>query len=187
MVTQEIERIIAELVHAPTTIHNLRRATLPVAGLYSWWRLGDKLPDVPAAPHASVPGLALIYVGVGPTSAASGETLRSRVIGKHVEGNTGSSTLRLSLAAHLLDTLHLHPRATAKKVVLDPTDSSQLTAWMEQHLRVSWTFHPSPWEVERDVIRALRPPLNTAHNHDHPYVPTNAALRRAFRNRGRSV
>jgi len=170
---------------APVDLDTLVLSALPAAGLYSWWQADGALPGVPAVPHPAVPGLGLIYVGIGPASAKSSETLRSRLVGKHLEGNTGSSTLRLTLASHLVDALNLRPRATAKKVVLDAADNRCLSEWMFANLRVRWTAHPTPWDVEAEAIGAMRPPLNIDHNRDHPYCLTNRALRDAFRRTAR--
>jgi hypothetical protein len=47
--------------------------------------------------------------------------------------------------------------------VLVDADEARLTAWMTAYLRVSWCEHPATGDVEADVIRALRPPLNVDH------------------------
>lgn len=179
-----VEEIVAGL-RAPVDLDTLVSSTLPAAGLYAWWRIDGALYAVPAVPHLTVPGLALIYVGIGPATVTSNETLYSRLVGKHVEGNTGSSTLRLTLAAHLLDTLELKPRATTTKVVLSAADNLRLTDWMRAHLRVTWVAHSSPWDVEAEVIAEMRPPLNIDHNRSHPYCQTNRDLRDAFRRAAR--
>lgn len=187
MTEDRVERVVANLLGEPVPIGEARSATLPPAGLYSWWSRDGALLNVPTASHSEARGFGLAYVGIGPASGTSGETLRSRLIGKHLDGNTGSSTFRLTLASHLLDVLGLRPRATVKKVVLDGDDNRALTSWMVENLRVCWTADPAPWEIEAEVVRALRPPLNIHHNRDHPYTPVNSALRVAFKARGRSV
>jgi hypothetical protein len=123
----------------------------------------------------------LIYVGIGPGSATSSATFRGRLVGNHVEGNIGSSTLRLTLASHLIGQLGLRPIRAEKKVVLPPEDNERLTTWMREHLRVAWVGHPSPWAIESTVIHEMLPPLNIDHNRDHPYCQTNQALRKAFK------
>jgi hypothetical protein len=49
------------------------------------------------------------------------------------------------------------------RVVLVDEDEKRLTAWMTQHLRVSWCEHPAPRDVEPHIIGALAPPLNVDH------------------------
>jgi len=53
--------------------------------------------------------LSLLYVGISPVREASRRTIRSRVIGNHLNGNVGSSTFRFILAALLIDALELRP------------------------------------------------------------------------------
>ena len=96
----------------------------------------------------------------------------------HIQGIVGSSTLRLTLAAHLFDQLSLRPKLTNKKVVLLAADNARLTAWMPEHLRVVWVGHPSPWSIEPAVVAKMQPPLNIDHNRSHPYCRTNQALGR---------
>jgi hypothetical protein len=184
-VVTSIAHIVETLRDEPVRVRCLTVASLPPAGLYSWWRVEGVLLSVPSVPHPMLPGLGLVYVGIGPNSATSNETLRDRLVGKHVEGNTGSSTLRLSLASHLMHELGLSPRARVTKVVLDRGDNKRLTEWMEEHLRVLWVAHPTPWDVEVGVIRGMRPPLNIDHNRDHPYCVTNRRLREEFKRAAR--
>jgi hypothetical protein len=50
---------------------------------------------------------------------------------------------------------------------------------MITHLRVSWCEHPAPRDVEKQIINALRPPLNV----EHASGPTRdivKAARRAY-------
>jgi hypothetical protein len=181
-----VANIVNALDGRPVDLATLLHAVLPHAGLYAWWQIGDALPGVPAVPHPTENRLGLLYVGIGPASASSRETLNSRLVGKHIDGNTGSSTLRLTLASHLTEMLALIPRPTAKKVVLDASDNNKLTQWMYKHLRVTWVGHKSPWDIEEEVIAGMKPPLNIDHNRDHPYCPTNQALRGKFKARARS-
>ncbi len=63
-------------------------------GLYAWWVRDAGLPGVPRPPHPTMAGWGALYVGRAPTSPSSGQTLRTRILGNHVGGNTGSSTFR---------------------------------------------------------------------------------------------
>jgi hypothetical protein len=111
----------------------------------------------------------------------SRSTVRTRVVANHLGGNLAASTLRRALAAVLIDhELVLEPVRRTKKVVLSKHENEQLTKW--QHANLMLTSHavPRPWELERDVITKLRPPLNSEFNKDHPFYPTLHALRAAL-------
>jgi hypothetical protein len=72
-----------------------------VSGFYAWW-LADlaALPDVPTSPHPTAQ-LGLVYLGIAPKDDASAQTIRTRVLEKHLGAALGSSTLRRALAAFL--------------------------------------------------------------------------------------
>ena len=76
-----VDEIVAGLWEGSSDLPTLVASTLPSGGLYAWWEVGEALPGVPAVPHPTEPKLALIYVGIGPASATSNETLRSRLVG----------------------------------------------------------------------------------------------------------
>jgi hypothetical protein len=64
-------------------------------GFYAWWLTRKTaLPTVPASPHPTDASLGLVYVGIAPKDANSAETIRSRVLTKHLGKPLGSSTLR---------------------------------------------------------------------------------------------
>ncbi len=102
---------------------------------------------------------------------------------QHIGGNTGSSTLKLALAALLWDERGYRPQRRSKKVVLDPADKADLAEWQKQHLRLTWAARPTPWSgtLEAAVIAQMRPPLNWQHNQTHPFWPTLDAARTRFR------
>lgn len=108
-----------------------------------------------------------LYVGKAERS------LNGRDVRTHFStGKTGSSTVRRSLAALLVDDLALVavPRNLAKpdgsaNFSLDTGSEERLSAWMEQHLRLAtWVSPPTAVldEVETAVLERLRPPLNLA-------------------------
>jgi len=158
-------------------------------GFYAWWASEKVLPMVPAYPHPSE-ALRLLYIGIAPgrdpalrRPGSRPSTLRSRVADQHIGGNTGSSTLKLALAAFLLDERGYRPRQRSKKVVLDHDDNLDLAAWQKEHLRLTWSEWQSPWKgtIEAAVIAALKPPLNWQHNRAHPFWPKLDGARRRFR------
>lgn len=127
-----------------------------VNGSASVWRaLGL---DEPGGPRP-------LYVGKAERSLAA------RDIRTHfLDGRTGSSTLRRSLAALLREELGLRalPRnpenlGTVASFALSPKDDRELTRWMRSNLRLAaWAPADTTTlrEVERAVLKRLDPPLN---------------------------
>ena len=106
-----------------------------------------------------------LYVGKAERS------LQGRDVGTHfAAGKTGSSTVRRSLAALLVDELALVavPRNLEKpdgsaNFGLDPVSEGSLSSWMEQRLTLATWSKPegaSLDEMETAVVRRLHPPLN---------------------------
>jgi hypothetical protein len=145
-----------------------------VPGLYAWWAPTGLLPGVSGPAHPGVDGLELLYVGLA-------RDLRARVVGNHLRGPTGSSTLRRALVALLLSAEGYTTRWTATRVVPVDRDEDRLSTWMRRHLRVTWAQHPEPRAVEAGVITEMAPPLNQAHNEGHPLHSMIAAARAAYR------
>lgn len=157
---------------------------LPAApGFYCWWSLRGALPALPHIPHPTNRDVSLLYVGISPARETSRQTIRSRVIGNHLNGNIGSSTFRFILAALLIDALELRPFVRGTKVALEATDNARLSAWQRERLLLAWCAQERPWEVEGEVIAQLGPPLNSAGNTAHSFYPRVRASRAALRRR----
>ncbi|RBY88124.1 GIY-YIG nuclease family protein [Blastococcus sp. TBT05-19] len=156
------DRLLSTLVPLPTAAGEVPAEP----GLYAWWAPAGAVPGIPGPAHPTV-ALELLYVGIAPSRTTSRASLRSRVLGNHAGGNTGSSTLRRSLAALLTDSQGYRTRWTSR-TVLEPADEQRLSAWMREHLSLTWAVHPAPWDVEAAVIERLTPPLNQADNRAHP-------------------
>jgi hypothetical protein len=150
-------------------------------GFYAWWAAEGAIAGAPHHPHPARAELGLLYVGISPARDSSAGTIRSRVVGQHVGGNTSSSTFRFVLAALLLEELALTPRGTGSKVVLDYDDNARLRDWQLEQLSLTWCERERPWEVESEVIARMQPPLNSAGNRDHPFHARVASARAAFR------
>jgi hypothetical protein len=148
------DAVTAELLAAPVGADDVRTLAPAAPGLYAWWASPDVLPTLTGPAHPSTPGLRLLYVGIA-------TKLRSRLASNHL-GRCGSSTLRRTLAGFLLDAEHYRTRWTDRVVLVDD-DERRLTAWMIDHLHVSWCEHPTPRDVEQMIIQTYRPPLNVEH------------------------
>ncbi len=90
--------------------------------------------------------LHLLYVGIAPSSAAGLKARRPRNLRRrlrnHCRGPIGSSTLRRSLTALLIDQLKLDVRRTGRdRAWMNKAEEVRLTTWMAAHARVSWHVH----------------------------------------------
>jgi len=166
--------VAKELCGPPVDAEQAQVGIPRTSGLYAWWAPPGLLPGVSGPPHPSDGGRELIYIGLA-------RSLRTRVGRNHFRGPTGSSTLRRALVALLLTSEGYTTRWTADRVVPIDADEDRLSAWMREHLRVTWAEHPEPKEVEAAVINELGPPLNQDHNQAHPLHSMIAAARAAYR------
>jgi hypothetical protein len=116
-------------------------------------------------------GLSRAYDGQALYVGKAERSLNGRDVGTHfATGKTGSSTVRRSLAALLVDELALValPRNLAKpdgsaNFGLDAASEVRLSGWMEQRLSLGTWSKPEDAlldEIETAVVRRLRPPLN---------------------------
>ena len=131
-------------------------------GLYGFY--GDRFAWISLGIEPAFEGQPL-YVG------KAERNLNGRDVGTHFAvGKTGSSTVRRSLAALLVDVLGLVavPRNLAKpdgsaNFALDQASEIRLSNWMQTHLLLSsWTKPDGAVldEVETAGVSRLRPPLN---------------------------
>ncbi|MCW2583999.1 MAG: hypothetical protein JWQ53_2789 [Klenkia sp.] len=174
-----MDTVIAALCAQPIRVDEARDAVPAAPGLYAWWGRFGALPGVSGPKHPSAP-VQLLYVGIAPSGSTSQATLRSRVVGDHIRGTTGSSTLRRSLAALLSEQQGWHSRWTTRPVLVN-RDELALSEWMTQTLQLTWAEHPEPWTVEAAVIAELEPPLNLADNTAHPLHGHVSDARRRWR------
>ncbi|MEV0002917.1 GIY-YIG nuclease family protein [Micromonospora sp. NPDC050980] len=120
------------------------------SGVYAWWAAPSVLPDLPGPPNDSDPSRRMLYLG-------RATSLRGRILRNHLR-RSGSSTLRRTLAGLLVPEGY---RTTwTDRVVLIPEDETRLTAWMHEHLRLTWAEDAEPADIEAELVRRLHPPLN---------------------------
>jgi hypothetical protein len=104
---------------------------------------------------------------------------KTRDAGQHLsDEGTGSSTLRRSLGAILLEQLRLKPEARSDRETterrftnyrFDTAGEEQLTKWMNDHLSLAFCELPNLTipelrASEERIIRSAAPPLNILHN-----------------------
>ncbi len=176
---------VAALCSTPLPVPEAAEVIPKAPGLYAWWGRFGALPGISGPKHPTAP-VQLLYVGIAPNGPTSAATLRSRVVGNHIRGTTGQSTLRRSLAALLVEQQGWHSRWTTRPVLVN-RDELALSEWMAQTLHLTWAEHPEPWTVEADVIAELEPPLNQSENRSHPLHPFVAEARRRWREEARAA
>jgi len=64
--------------------------------------------------------------------------------------------------------------------ILYRRSEAELTAWMRNHLYLTWVSDPRPWDQEAGVIASLLPPLNSDMNSRHPLHSLVVARREAW-------
>ncbi|NUT04192.1 MAG: GIY-YIG nuclease family protein [Hamadaea sp.] len=120
-------------------------------GVYAWWAKPETFAELPGTVNPTDQRYRLLYVGIA-------TNLNHRIRRNHL-ARSGSSTLRRTLAGLLLPTEHWETRRT-DRVVLVPAAELRLTAWMHEHLRLTWYACEDPRPHELRLITALCPPLN---------------------------
>src|SRR4030095_6461328 len=158
-----------------------------VAGLYAWF-FREIPPSVPINDCVVRDCLPLLYVGIAPKRIGSKATLRSR-IRQHYTSNAAGSTLRLTLGCLLSDRLDIRLRRVGKKdrLTFGPEGEKKLSDWMATNALTCWVENLHPWDVEGEVIAALRPPLNVEGNAAHPFCVTLSALRSQMKKAAREL
>jgi hypothetical protein len=180
----DADRIVAELQASP--LYSIDEAAKPDGlphqpGFYAWWTAAGAIAGVPAPAHPTAP-FELLYVGIAPSRERSAARLRTRVLAQHVGGNIAASTFRFGLAALLGDREGWKPsRTTSGRLRLDPQDDRSLRDWQRHNLRLRWSVVERPWSFERDVVRALRPPMNREYNESHAFFTKMGEARARFR------
>lgn len=157
-----VESAFADLAGARHQRADAARLVPKTPGLYAFY--GDE---------DAWSGLALNPVFVGqPLYVGKAErSLNGRDVGTHIAaGKTGSSTVRRSLAALLVDRLELVavPRNLERpdgraSYALEAAGDLRLSSWMDAHLTLATWVKPAGVdldEVETAVLVRLRPPLN---------------------------
>jgi hypothetical protein len=166
-----LDTVVDALLANPVGTDEIRARAPLAPGLYAWWAPPAILPELVGPAHSTVPDLRLLYVGLA-------TKLRSRLASNHLR-RSGSSTLPRTLAGLLFDEQGYRTRWTNRVVLVDE-DEVRLTQWMDTNLRVSWFEHPTPRDVESDIIRALQPPLNVDHGSGPALQAIKVARRRYY-------
>jgi hypothetical protein len=180
-----MDDVLSALRSTPVDLASARTDVPAAPGLYAWWAPFGALPGI-SGPRHPVDAVQLLYVGIAPNGSGSRGTLRSRVVGDHIRGTTGSSTLRRSLAALLSEQQGWQSRWTTRPVLVN-RDELRLSGWMDERLRLTWAEHPEPWTVEAGVIAELEPPLNQAENRTHPTYARVQEARKRWREQARGT
>lgn len=146
-------------------------------GIYGW--------HFRRSPATGLDAGRLLYVGIAPSRADSGQTLRSRLVRSHIKGNASGSTLRLTLGCLL--GLELRRTGASERTTFGPSGEAQLSEWMAANALFCWFATQEPWMVEAEAIRKLDLPLNLAQNGAHPFHSRLTAMRAEAKARARAL
>ena len=152
-----------------------------VNGIYGWYFC--EIPGITPTEGCLVSGnKTLLYVGISPDKVVkpnSTQNLRKRIT-YHYRGNAEGSTLRRTLGALLApgSGFPLRRVGSGKRMTLTHAGEKWLDSWMDQHAFVCWMRHPSPWDVEKELISDISLPLNIRGNELHPFITKLKALRK---------
>ena len=169
-------------MEAAQVVHDLSSARCPIsdldapkeAGVYAiFLQEGAVLPGVQKGRDG------LLYIGLS-------TNLAQRQYDTHFQaGKTGFSTVRRSLGALLIELLGLQPRPRGSgssatnytNYRFDEAGEDRLSAWMSEHLEVAVRPAKNPEQLEKDLLREARPPLNLK-DWPNPGAPAIKALRK---------
>lgn len=146
----------------------INHLNIPSKGIYLWFANSCQLKDLQISPndkllsiHESQETLFLIYIGIAPENEDSNHTLKQRVTQNHIIGNIGASTFRYSLASLLK--LQFFRKSKGKTNSYFIKDEETLSDFIKK-LNIIFCAHNSPWEIEREMINKIEPPINIEHN-----------------------
>ncbi|MBG94016.1 MAG: hypothetical protein CL793_01905 [Chloroflexi bacterium] len=151
------------------------------SGVYGWYFL--EIPGITPIDDCIVrQAHTLLYVGISPDKISkpnSRQNIRKRIL-THYKGNAEGSTLRRTLGVLLADKsgFPLRRVGTGKRYTLTHLGEQWLDQWMEENARVCWVTHPTPWDLEGDILRDTRCPLNIKDNKHEPFSDSLNKLRR---------
>lgn len=150
-------------------------------GAYAWY-FKEIPPNVPTDGCLTKDGLTSLYVGISPDKFGkpnSKQNLRTRIT-NHYRGNAEGSTLRRSLGVLLTiqSDFPLRRVGSGKRMTFTHLGEQWLDEWMEENAFVCWTEHPTPWELEEELLETLSLPLNIKGNKDHVFANSLSQLRK---------
>jgi hypothetical protein len=171
-IDEPFSRMLADLCATTPLSPDDASQRLPrTGGIYAWWACPSILQTFSGPANQADPRVRLLYIG------RAGD-LRQRIVGNHLR-RSRQSTLRRTLAAVLMTAEHYRAVRT-DRVVLAPEDEPRLTAWMIEHLTLTWTEVSDPKLWEGALIARLRPPLNVEGAAPGPQRTTVEIARAAF-------
>jgi hypothetical protein len=170
--TDPVGRVADLLCVTPFRLDEAVPALPEAEGLYAWWAATTVLPAFGGLINPDMSSYRLAYIGIA-------RRLRARIVGNHLR-RSGGSTLRRTLASLLLEAEGYQTMWT-DRVVLVPADELRLTAWMHQHLSLTWAQQPQPRQLEAQLIARLQPPLNISASADTADRTAIQRARIAFR------
>jgi len=182
--------LFPEKLYSATTILSNPSLIPAEPGLYAWY-FREIPPGVPTDGCCWHNNLALLYVGISPsrllTKGKPDEANLQKRIHIHLRRKAQQSTLRRTLGCLLSQKLGLCLQKTGSgKKMNFGEGEKKLSEWMADNAFVTWIVQPDPWNWERALIEAARPPLNLDGNSNHPFHAMLTSIKSDCRNAARS-
>lgn len=156
-------------------------------GVYAWY-FQQTPPGIDTSQCHFFDGMPMLYVGIAPKrpykdGRRSRSTLHQRVR-YHYRGNAEGSTLRLTLGSLLGEELGIELRrvGSGRRRTFSSGEDA-LSSWMQRNAFVCWLEHPTPWDIEEQLIARYDIPLNLDQNRHNRFHPRLTAARRAAKQR----
>jgi hypothetical protein len=167
---QELVSLIKPaILYSRNTVLSTQSPIPQESGLYAWY-FKEVPPAVPTNGCIVKEQHTLLYVGISPKNLNSTQNLRKRIV-THFKGNAEGSTLRLTLGTLLTEQsgFPLRRVGSGKRMTFTHSGEQWLDEWMAENAFVCWTCHPTPWEIEKDILQRISLPLNIQDNTHHPF------------------
>ena len=170
-------RLAGALVATPTMVPDKK-------GIYAWY-FSPVPRRVPLRDYIQVGEWTLLYIGIAGHELGGKQTLRGRILRRHLEDHCATSTLRVSLGCLLADDLGLRMVRTMKGSLSFTDTEPLLTAWMLQHASVTWIENEQPWLIEAAAFAEFGHllPLNIKDNKRNPFRVDLMKLRKACKSK----
>ena len=158
-----------DILYSRETVLSKQSPVPQESGLYAWYFREIPLA-VPTDGCVVMDQHTLLYVGISPKNITSTQNLRKRIT-THFRGNAEGSTLRLSLGTLLTEYsgFPLRRVGSGKRMTFTHSGEQWLDNWMAENAFVCWVCHPTPWEIENDILQRISLPLNIKDNNHHPF------------------
>lgn len=150
----------------------LGRAAIPVLDMLGYYEVAQSC-------HSFIGMEPVLYIG-----SARSSSVRQRA-GHHLFGDARKSTFRQSLGIALSSRLNLRPIVAAGQAGFHfGNGEAVLSAWIHQHLSLTFEINDDPIARERTLMKSDHPPFNIKEREWDPFARHLSARRQAITRSG---